>query len=167
MKFPRNFRPKFPELVISNIQRHVISNALGRRRKATPCSRMIEVAERYSADFSQPFGNVKHGPAVVVVRDNGVRYGMQETPPYRALAHPVIPRVFGKNSRIGKLLEKSELNFICVAGAQPFGISLAALAKRWVIILCLRNPRIEPSGQKRFRINRITKEQKQFVLDFT
>ncbi len=97
---------------------------------------------------------------MVVVRDNGVHHGVQETPPYRALAHPVIPWIFGKNSRIGKLLEKSELNFISVAGTQSFGVSFTALPKRWVIILCLRNSRIESSGQERFWINRITQEQK-------
>ena len=87
-KLSRNLRPKFPKLVVSNVQSDVDSYAACRWRNAALRSRMIEVAERYSTDFAQPLGKVEHGSAVVVVCNNGMSDGMQETPLDRALADP-------------------------------------------------------------------------------
>src|ERR1700720_637805 len=96
-KFPRNLRPKLAKFIKSNIHRDVDSNILCRGPETSPRSGMIEVAERCSADFSQPFGKVRHGPAVIVVRNNGVRHGVQETSPCRPFPCPVVSRIFGKD----------------------------------------------------------------------
>src|ERR1700692_610026 len=83
-KFPRHFRPKLAQLIKSNIHRDIDGNILGCGPKAALRSGMIEVAERCSADFPQPLGIIGHGPAVIVIRDDGVRHGMQEAPPCRS-----------------------------------------------------------------------------------
>src|SRR4029077_4532130 len=136
-QFFGHLRPKFSQFVITNIQRHIYRDTLRRGRKATFCSGVVEVTERRTTDFSQPFGKIKHGPAIVVVRDHGVGHGVHESPPFCALAYPVVPRVFGEDRGISKLLEKPELNFIGIARGISFGISLATLVKGRIVILCL------------------------------
>jgi len=145
-KFPRNFRPEFPELVKSNIHRYISGNILGRGPHAATLPGVIQVADGRCAYFSEPFGKVKHGSAMVIVCDHGVRHGMQETPPFRAITHSVVARILRKKSWVSELLEKSELNLIDITDAQPFGISHPSLAKGRIIILRLRNSRIESSA---------------------
>src|ERR1700722_11556724 len=157
-QFASYLGPKFPQFIESDICGDVDSDVFSSRADAPPVSRMIEIRKRSPANFSQPFRKIKHGPAVVVVGDDGVHHRMQKAPAFGTLAHAVISRVLGKNRGIRELLEESTLDFIHVTDTQPFAISGSALSERWVIIFRLRNARIEAGAQERFGVNGVAKK---------